>query len=115
MFQLSTGEKSEVVANCDHLKKLKHSKSLPYAFTEHGAIMAASVLNSSRAIDVSAYIVRAFVKIRKMISGQKKLQEKISQIERHLTDHDDQILELVNLIKQLLDPAPPPEKSRIGF
>jgi hypothetical protein len=115
MFQLSADEKAEVVANCDHLRNLKHSTSLPYAFTEHGSIMAASVLNSSRAIDVSVYIVRAFVKIRKMISGQKELQQKILQIERHLTDHDDQILELVNLIKQFLDPEPPPERRRIGF
>jgi hypothetical protein len=115
MFQLSADEKAEVVANCDHLNNLKHSKSLPYAFTEHGAIMAASVLNSSRAIDVSVYIVRAFVKIRKMIAGQKELQQQICRIERHLTDHDDQILELINLIKQLLDPALPPERRRIGF
>ena len=55
MFQISAEEKSEVVANCDHLSKLKYSKSLPYAFTEHGAIMAASVLNSKKAVEVSVY------------------------------------------------------------
>ena len=54
MFQLEKDEKAEVVANCDHLENLKYSKSLPYAFTEHGAIMAASVLNSPRAIEISA-------------------------------------------------------------
>ena len=52
MFQLSAKEKTEVVANCDHLSKLKYSKALPYAFTEHGSIMAASVLNSKRAVEV---------------------------------------------------------------
>jgi len=57
MFQLSLEEKSEVVANCDHLSKLKYSSFLPYVFTEHGAIMAASVLNSRRAVEVSVFIV----------------------------------------------------------
>ena len=115
MFQLTEDEKSEVVANCDHLGKLKYSKSLPYVFTEHGAIMAASVLNTPRAIEVSVFIVRAFIKIREFISGQKELKRKISQIEKQLTEHDEQIIELVNLIKQLLNPEPPPRKRRIGF
>jgi hypothetical protein len=115
MFQLSSEEKAKVVANCDHLEKLKYSKALPYAFTEHGAIMAASVLNSPRAIEVSVFIVRAFIKLRQIIAGQKELQRKISQIERRLTDHDEQIIELVDLIKQLLNPKPPPNKRRIGF
>jgi hypothetical protein len=115
MFQLSTDEKAEVVANCDHLEKLKYSKSLPYAFTEHGAIMAASVLNAPRAIEVSVFIVRAFIKLRQFIAGQKELQRKISQIENRLTEHDVQIVELVSLIKQLLNPKLPPKKRRIGF
>ena len=105
----------KVVANCDHLEKLKYSKVLPYAFTEHGAIMAASVLNTLRAIEVSVFIVRAFIKLRQIIAGQKELQRKISQIERRLTDHDEQIIELVSVIKQLLKPDPPPMKRRIGF
>ena len=64
MFQLNATEKTGVIANCDHLSKLKFSKILPYAFTEHGAIMAASVLNSPRAIEVSVFIVRAFVNLK---------------------------------------------------
>lgn len=115
MFQLSPDEKSKVVANCDHLKKLKYSKALPYAFTEHGSIMAASVLNTARAIEVSVYIVRAFVKTRKMIAGQKELHQQILQIERRLTGHDNQIDELIGLIKQLLNPEPPSKNRRIGF
>ena len=115
MFQLSAEEKSEVVANCDHLSKLKYSKTLPYAFTEHGSIMAASVLNSQRAVEVSVYIVRAFVKIRRMIAENKELSRKIVQIERHLAEHDEQIIELVKAIKQLLKPEPPPKKRCIGF
>ena len=115
MFQLSPDEKAEVVANCDHLENLKYSRALPYAFTEHGAIMAAGVLNTSRAIEVSVFIVRAFVKVRQMVAGYKDLQRKIAQVERRLTDHDEQIVELVNLIKQLLNPEPPPKKRRIGY
>jgi len=115
MFQLSAEEKSEVVANCDHLSKLKYSSSLPYVFTEHGAIMAASVLNSSRAVEVSVFIVRAFVKLRRMIAENKELSRRIVQIERHLAEHDTQIMELVKAIKQLLKPDPLPKKRRIGF
>jgi hypothetical protein len=115
MFQLTKIEKSEVVANCDHLENLKYSRSLPYTFTEHGAIMAASVLNTPRAIEVSVFIVRAFIKLRQFIAGRKELQRKISQIEKRLIDHDEPIVELVNLIKRLLNPEPPPKKRRLGF
>ena len=115
MFQLSPEEKAEVVVNCDHLKNFKYSRTLPYAFTEHGAIMAAGVLNTTRAIEISVFIVRAFVKVRQMVAGHKDLQRKIAQIERRLTDHDEQIIDLVNLIKQLLKPEPPPKKRRIGY
>lgn len=104
-----------MVANCDHLEKLKYSKSLPYVFTEHGSIMAASVLNTPRAIEVSVFIVRAFVKLRKTIQDQRELQHKISKIERRLTDHDEQIIELVKLIKQMLNPDPPPKKEELDF
>jgi hypothetical protein len=115
MFQLKALEKTEVVANCDHLSKLKFSRALPYAFTEHGAIMAASVLNSPRAIEVSVFIVRAFVKLRRTIAEHKELGRKIAQLERQLADHDDQILSLVQAIRQFLNPELPPRRRRIGF
>ena len=115
IFQLSEEEKAELVANCDHLKNLKYSKALPYAFTEHGAIMAASVINSKRAVEVSVYIVRAFVRLRQVIGEHKELSRRIVQIERHLADHDEQIIELIKAIKQLLKPELPPKKMRIGF
>jgi hypothetical protein len=115
MFQLKAPEKAEVVANCDHLSKLKFSRTLPYAFTEHGAIMAASVLNSPRAIEVSVFIVRAFVKLRRTIAEHKELARKIAQLERRLADHDDQILSLVQAIRQFLNPELPPKRRRIGF
>ena len=64
MFQLTKDEKDEVVTNCDHLKKLKFSPNLPYAFTEHGAIMLATILNSPVAVQASIQIVRAFIRLR---------------------------------------------------
>ena len=115
IFQLNQEEKNEVVANCDHLKNLKYSKSLPYVFTEHGTLMAASVLNTTLAVEVSVFIVRAFVKLRKVISEHKELARKISQLERRLMGHDDQLLQIVQALKQLLKPDPPPKKYRIGF
>jgi len=84
MFQLMPEEKAEVIAICDHLSKLKFSKTLPYVFTEHRAIMAASVLNSQRAVEVSVFIVRAFVALRRSISQHKELSNKIAQLERRL-------------------------------
>lgn len=82
MFQLSPTEKMEVVANCDHLSKLKFSPNQPYAFTEHGAIMAASVLNTPLAVAVSVQVVRAFVKLREMISTHKDLAKKLESLEK---------------------------------
>jgi ORF6N domain-containing protein len=115
MFQLSKREKVEVVANCDHLKNLKHSTVMPLVFTEHGALMAANVLSSPRAIEVGLYIVRAFVALRSVISGQKELAAKIAQLERKFEDHDGHIVAIVKTIKSLTDPKPLPKKRRIGF
>lgn len=115
MFKLSAEEKSEVVTNCDHLQNLKFSPALPNVFTEHGAIMAASVLNSPKAVEVSVFVVRAFVKLREAITGHKEIVGKLAEIERKLGDHDDQIVVLVEAIKQLMDPSPPPKTRRIGF
>jgi hypothetical protein len=69
MFQLTAEEKQEVVANCDHLKRLKFSPNMPYAFTEHGAVMLASVLNSDRAKTVNIQIVRVFSRMRQLLDG----------------------------------------------
>lgn len=115
MFQLNSDEKTELVANCDHLAKLKFSKTAPFAFTEHGVIMVASVLNSTRAVEVSLFIVRAFVKLRHSISRHKELSGKIAQIEHHMVKHDQQIVSIVKVIKQLMDPKKPTKKRQIGF
>jgi len=115
MFQLNKNEKTEVVTNCDHLQKLKFSPVNPLVFTEHGALMAASILNSARAVEVSLFIVRAFVALRRMISEHKELAREIAQLERKLADHDDQIIAIIQAIKELSGPQPVPEKRRIGF
>jgi hypothetical protein len=115
MFQLSGREKAQVVSNCDHLSKLKFSKSLPYAFTEHGALMAASVLNSPRAVEVGVYIIRAFVRLRRFIAEYKELSGRLSQLENRLADHDEQILTLIQVINELINPDPPPRRRCIGL
>jgi phage regulator Rha-like protein len=116
IFQLTTNEKAEVVANCDHLARLRFSPVLPNAFTEHGAIMVASVLNTQRAIQVSVFVVRAFVKLREMLSTHKELAHKLAALERRLQNHDESIRSLVAAIRQLMaPPEPEPPKKRIGF
>jgi hypothetical protein len=114
MFQLTAKEKSEVVANCDHLGRLKFSPVLPNAFTEHGAIMAASVLNTRRAIEVSVFVVRASIKLREMLTSHKELAYKLSELERKLGTHDQAIRSLMNAIRQLMMP-PEPKRRPIGF
>src|SRR6266550_2241760 len=79
MFQLTNEEKAEVVANCDHLRRLKFSPNLPYAFTEHGAIMAANVLNSERAVEASVEIVRAFVRPRQLLASNVELSRRLDE------------------------------------
>jgi len=116
MFQLTKKEKAEVVAICDHLAKLKFSPVLPNAFTEHGTIMVASVLNTKRAIQVSVFVVRAFVKLREMLAMHKELAHKLAELERKLQSHDKSIRSLVVAIRQLMTPPEPePSKKRIGF
>ncbi|TRZ97247.1 MAG: ORF6N domain-containing protein [Rhodocyclaceae bacterium] len=114
MFQLNAGEKAEVVANCDHLGQLKFSPSLPYAFAEHGALMLGNVLKSSRAVDVSLLVVRAFVQIREMLSTHKDIAAKLDQMERKLSSHDQAIAGLIDAIRQLMAP-PTPARRGIGF
>jgi hypothetical protein len=114
-FRLTKAEKAEVVTICDHLQNLKFSPVNPHAFTEHGAIMAATILNSPRAVAMSVFIVRAFVGLRRAIRDNRQLANAVAQVERRLADHDKQILVLARAVKQLTGPQPVPEKRRIGF
>ena len=114
MFRLTAPEKAEVVANCDHLQRLKFSPVLPHAFTEHGAIMLASALNSRRAIEVSVYVVRAFVRLRGILATHKELAQKLGELERKIQGHDEHIRSLFEAIRQLMAPPERPRKP-IGF
>ncbi|RZB30727.1 MAG: hypothetical protein SRB1_03007 [Desulfobacteraceae bacterium Eth-SRB1] len=114
IFRLTTKEKAKVVANCDHLSTLKFSPSLPYAFTEHGAIMAASVINSPRAIEASIFVVRAFVRLRKMVETHTELLQKVGELEHRLEGHDEQIQAIFEAIRALMAPPEKPRK-KIGF
>lgn len=99
MFQLSSEEKQEVVANCDHLEKLKFSGSNPFAFTEHGTIMLANVLNTPTAVETSVLIVRAFVKLRGLLSTHKGLERKILDLE---SQYDKQFKLIFKAIRELM-------------
>lgn len=114
MFELSPDEKSEVVTNCDHLAKLKYSRTLPYAFTEHGALMLGNVLKSERAVEVSLLVVRTFVQLREMLSSNKELEKKLLELERKVSSHDQAIVGLMNGIRQLMK-QPAGVSRPIGF
>ena len=101
MFQLTETEKQQVVANCDHLKNLKFSPYLPFVFTEHGAVMLASVLNSERAIQVNLQIVRVFIRMREMLATHKDILRKLEQIEKKDIEQDQKILLIFEYLKQL--------------
>ena len=86
----------------------------PMAFTEQGVAMLSSVLKSERAIEVNILIMRAFVKLREIISTHKKIEEKLKEIESKLKEHDDQIVQIIQVINQLITPPASPKK-KIGF
>jgi len=111
MFRLTPVEKAEVVAICDHLQKLKFSPSLPSAFTQHGALMLASVLSSQRAVEASVFVVRAFVKLREMLGSHRELARRLEEMEKK---YDAQFKVVFDVIRQLTKPPEKPRR-RIGF
>jgi len=114
MFQLSPKEKKEDITNCDILEKVKYSRVLPRAFTEHGAIMIANVLSSKRAAQMSVYVVRAFVRLRDTISKNGELAQKFTDLESRILVHDKAIQSLFAAIRKLMSPASGDHK-KIGF
>lgn len=99
----------------------KHRKYLPYVFTDHGAIMAANVLNSPRAVQMSVFVVRAFITMRKTLSTSKELLDKLRALEKKLTkrldSHESAIVGVLQRLMDIIDPPPQPEPKRrpIGF
>lgn len=112
MFQLTAEEKAEVVANCDHLARLKFSPALPLAFTEHGAIMAANVLSSSKAVAASVMVVRAFVRLRQMLASHADLARKLEALEKR---YDSQFKQVFTAIRALMEPPEGSPGKRIGY
>src|SRR3984957_4145083 len=90
------------------------TRYLPYAFTEHGAIMAATVLNSERAIEMSVFVVLAFVRMRRAIAGNRNILTKLAELEHRLKSHDADIQDLMDAIRELMSPEQP-NRRRIGF
>jgi len=121
MFQLTKEEADYWLRSRSQiaiLKRGKNIKYLPYAFTEHGAIMAANVLNSPQAVRMSVFVVRAFIKLREMLATNKELAHELAELERKLQSHDESIRSLVVAIRRLMaspEPEPEPPKKRIGF
>lgn len=116
MFRLTTVENDWVVANCDHLQKLRFSHSLPYAFTEHGAIMLATVLKSEQAIAVSLQVVRVFVKLRQMLLENTELRLELEKIRKKQDNHDKNIELLFAYLDELLEKQENPTPRRwIGY
>jgi hypothetical protein len=111
MFELTAAEKGEVVANCDHLTKLKYSPYLPLVFSEHGVLMLANVLNNPRAVEMSVQIVRTFVRLRTMLATHKALASQIEEMEKK---YDDQFRIVFDTLRRLLEPPEKPRR-RIGF
>ena len=125
LFQLNPAEKAEVVAHCDHLQKLKFSKVLPYAFTEHGAIQAANVLASAQAVEMGIYVVRAFVHLREALAANADVAKRLAELEMKTESlelsHDTfsrntrlQLRQLLDAVRELATPPDPPKRP-IGF
>jgi len=130
MFRLTVGEyeglrsqfaisnRSQIVTGS---QKHRNPRYVPYAFTEHGAVMAANILRSARAIQMSVFVVRAFIRMRQMLIEQRGLARKLAELEKELTArldvHETAINEMFRQIKRLLSPPsePEPPKRRIGF
>ena len=103
MFELTKEEKNQVVANCDHLEKLKFSPVLPKVFTEHGIMMVANVLTSERAIQVSIQIIEVFIKMREMLTDNLSLKLDIEEIKKKLSSHSKNIELVFNYLDELID------------
>lgn len=114
MFQLTKEEKDDLIANCEHLQKLKFSPNLPYAFTEHGTVMLASILNSPVAVQASIQVVRAFIKLREILSTHKELSAKFELLENKIEKHDKDIAVIFQAIRQLMQPEKK-ERKEVGY
>ncbi|MGE0113543.1 MAG: ORF6N domain-containing protein [Steroidobacteraceae bacterium] len=114
MFQLTAAE-TENLRSQFAISSWGGRRYLPFAFTEHGAIQAANVLNSVRAIEMGIYVVRAFVQLRELLASNKELTQKLNELERKLASHDGAIVGILKTIRELMNPPPSTSKLSIGF
>jgi len=116
--RLSRAEAHPIKANRSQIatssQKHRDPRYLPYAFTEHGALMAANVLNSRRAVQMSVLVVRAFVRLRQILTENKELAQKLTELERKVGSHEGKIQSLFHAIRQLMTAADGKQR-RIGF
>ena len=103
-----------MVTNCDHLRTLKFSPVRPWAFTEHGALMAASVLNSPRAVQMSVFVIRAFVRLRDLSRSHAQLAAKLDALEQRVAGHDTDLEHMFSALRQLIG-SPHKPRRPIGF
>lgn len=115
MFQLTNEENQSLISQIA-ISKIGRGgrRTLPYAFTEHGALMVASVLNTPRAVEASVYVVRAFIRLRELLYTHAELSQKLAELESRVDNHDDDIAMLLEAIRQLLTPPETPQR-RIGY
>jgi phage regulator Rha-like protein len=123
-FQLTLAEARELQRSRSQIATLKRGQNIkyrPYAFTEHGAIMAATVLNSPRAVQLSVFVVRAFIKMRAALSDTRDLARKLAALEKDLKDrlnvHEAAIVSILQRVLDIIDPpaGPEPPRKQIGF
>ena len=114
-FVLSLAEFRALIFQTGTSKGRGGRRKLPRVFTEHGAIMAATLLNSPRAVSMSVYVVRAFVRMREALLGRTEMGKRLAEIERTLVGHDAALKDLYRKIKPLLLPPPDPPRRQIGF
>jgi hypothetical protein len=116
VFQLRQEEFRTLMSQVVTSKKGRGGRrKLSWVFTEHGAIMLASVLNSDIAVQASVRVVRAFVRLREMVAANAQLAAKLEELERRLDSHDEAIVDLFATLKRLLEPYEPPKRREIGF
>jgi len=115
MFRLTKKEKEQLVTNWHRFEPLKHSGSLPNVFTEHGVAMLASVLRSERAVKISIFIIKAFVKLRELLSTHKEVSRKLKELEQRIEGHDGEIKSIFDAIRKLMEPSGQGAKGKIGF
>ena len=117
-FQLHREEVDSLtsqIATAKILPRRGGRRTLPWAFTEHGALQAANILNSPRAVAMSVYVIRAFVRLREAFTANAVLEKRLASIEKTLISHDPALRDVIRKIRPLLLPAPEPTKRRIGF